>query len=104
MINLFKYGASYKIVKIQLFLSWPIIKYGKKLSSLPLLKWMINPFFKRPHNELTAIPINKKIQDHPYSTVPLEITEKLISMMLKPLSKRHVSAAVVAFNTAKSQP
>ncbi len=80
-MNLFKYGASYKSVKLQLFLSWPIIKYGKKLSHLPLLKWMINPFFKRPHNELTSIPIHKKIPNRTYSTVPLEITEKLISMI-----------------------
>jgi UDP-glucose 4-epimerase len=81
MINCFKYGASYKFVKIQLFLSWSIIKYGKKLSNVPVLKWIINPFFKRPHNELTAIPIHKKVTDPTYSAVPLEIMEKLIARM-----------------------
>ncbi len=79
MNNFFKYGASYKFVRLQVWLSWPLIKYGKKLSNTPILKWIINPFFKRPYNEVTSIPVNIKVKDRNYTPLPLKITEKLIS-------------------------
>jgi len=38
------------MVRFMVRLSWPVIVAGKKWSALPVLKRIINPFFRRPFN------------------------------------------------------
>ncbi len=73
------YGPNKTVVKILVWLSWPIIILAKRLSAAPILKWIINPFFKRPHNEVTSIPINVDLE--PPGSVPLarRLVERLVS-------------------------
>ena len=61
------------------WLSWPIIKAGKKWSSYPVLKWMINPFFKRPYNEVTSVPINVSVKNPKSVPLPMKLVERLLS-------------------------
>ncbi len=76
---MFKHGPGKKMVAFMVWLSWPIIRAGKKWSSLPVLKWIINPFFMRPHNEVTSIPISVNL-DFPKSVpLPRNIVEKLVT-------------------------
>ena len=79
MANIFKFGPNRKMVRVMLWLSWPIIKYGKKLSGAPVLKWMINPFFMRPYNEVTSIPIGVSVPPNKSVPLPLRIVERLVS-------------------------
>jgi ferredoxin len=78
MWNIFKYGPNLKLVRLQVRLSWPLIVYGKKLSAVPLLKWFIYPFFKRPFNELTSIPIHVKIEAPKSVALPMTLVERLV--------------------------
>ena len=79
MWNPFKYGPGLKLVRLQVRLSWPLIQYGKKLSDVPMLKWLIYPFFKRPHNELTSIPIHAIVKAPDNVTLPMKLVERLVS-------------------------
>ncbi|MBU3918072.1 4Fe-4S binding protein [bacterium] len=79
MWNIFRYGPNLKLVRLQVKLSWPLIKYGKKLSALPILKWIIHPFFKRPHNELTSIPIHVNIESPDSVALSRKLVERLVS-------------------------
>ena len=67
------------MVRIMLWLSWPIIKYGKKLSGVPVLKWLINPFFMRPYNEVTSIPIGVSLPENKSVPLPLRTLERLVA-------------------------
>jgi len=78
MWNLFRYGPARWLVRIMVRLSWPIIILGKALSNVPILKWIINPFFRRPHNELTSIPINADLRLPPSVALPIQILERLV--------------------------
>jgi len=78
-VNLFKYGPSKKIVKFSVWLSWPIIAAAKKWSSYPILKWIINPFFAYPWNEITAIPINQEVPQPDNVIVPRRVVERFVS-------------------------
>ena len=79
MVNIFKFGPNRKMVRVMVWLSWPIIQYGKKLSGVPVLKWLINPFFMRPYNEVTSIPIGVSIPESKSVPLPLRIVERLVS-------------------------
>ena len=79
MWNIFKYGPNLKLVRLQVRLSWPLIKYGKKWSAVPVLKWIIYPFFKRPHNELTSIPIHVNVESPDSIALPMRLVERLVS-------------------------
>jgi ferredoxin len=79
MANIFKFGPNRIMVRIMVWLSWPIIKYGKKLSAVPVLKWLINPFFMRPYNEVTSIPIGVSVPANKSVPLPLRTLERLVS-------------------------
>lgn len=78
MWNVFRFGPPKNIVKVMVSLSWPIMTVGKKWSSLPVLKWIINPFFKAPYNELTSIPVNVKVAPPENNPVPRRVLERFI--------------------------
>jgi len=73
-----RYGPGRKMVKTMVWLSWPIIRWGKKLSSYPVLKWIIHPFFAYPYSEVTAVPINVKVDLPDSVPVPVRILERLV--------------------------
>jgi len=75
---MFRYGPSRLFVKIAVALSWPIMILGKRLSSYPILKHIINPFFKYPYNEVTAVPINVSIAPAQSVTLPVEVLAEVI--------------------------
>jgi ferredoxin len=74
-----KYGPGKKMVRFMVWLSWPIIIAGKRLSALPVFKWIINPFFKRPYNEVTSVPISANLSFPESVPLPRNILEKLVS-------------------------
>jgi len=78
MIKVFKYGPPKKVIKVMVWLSWPIIIAGKKFSSYPVLKWIIYPFFRRPWNEVTSIPINVSVESPSSVPVPIRVLERLV--------------------------
>ncbi|MBU2643929.1 hypothetical protein KKI24_04420 [bacterium] len=75
----FKYGPGLKLVRLELRLSWPLIKYGKTLSNVPVLKWIIYPFFKHPCNELTSIPIHVNVESPDSVALPMKLVERLLA-------------------------
>ena len=76
-----KYGPGHRVVKVMVWLFWPIIIAGKKFNTAPVLKWIINPFFKRPYNELTSIPlhINLKVPDLDSVMMPHTLVERILA-------------------------
>lgn len=78
-MGIFSHGPGKKMVAFMVWLSWPIIIAGKRLSSVPVLKWIINPFFMRPHNEVTSIPISTNIELPGSVALPRKILERLVS-------------------------
>ena len=79
MWKIFKYGPNIQLVRLQVRLSWPLIKYGKKLSAVPFLKWIVYPFFKRPYNELTSIPIHVNVESPDTVALPMRLVERLVT-------------------------
>ncbi|HDP79973.1 MAG TPA: hypothetical protein ENN21_03925 [Spirochaetes bacterium] len=77
-MNLLKYGPGRRFVKTAVWLSWPIIKAAKKWSSLPVLKWIINPFFAHPWNEVTAIPINVEVPAPDSVPLPRRLLRRVV--------------------------
>ncbi len=78
MSALFKYGPNRRMVKLSVALSWPLMQAAKRLSNVPLLKWIINPVFAYPHNEITAIPINAEIAMPDSVALPSRIIEEVL--------------------------
>lgn len=76
---MFKHGPGKKLVSIMVWLAWPIICAGKKWSKVPVLKWIINPFFMRPYNEVTSIPISVNLELPKSVPLPRAVVEKLVS-------------------------
>lgn len=73
------HGPGKAFVRAAVRLSWPIIGAGKRLSNVPFFKWFIRPFFMRPFNEVTSIPIQVTV-DRPESVVlPRRIIERLVA-------------------------
>ncbi|MBN1533856.1 MAG: 4Fe-4S dicluster domain-containing protein [Spirochaetes bacterium] len=79
MWNIFRYGPTRRMVRVMIALSWPTIRFGKAWSNKPVLKWLIRPFFKRPHNEVTSIPINERLELPGSVPVPLRVVERLVA-------------------------
>ena len=78
MSPLFRYGPGKRLVKLSVTLSWPLMQAAKKLSNVPILKWIINPFFAYPYNEVTAIPINAEIAMPKSVALPSRIVEEIL--------------------------
>lgn len=74
-----KYGPGKRMVRFMVWLSWPIMIAGKRLSAWPLLKCIINPFFMRPFNEVTSVPISANITLPESVPLPRGLLEKLVS-------------------------
>jgi len=79
IMNPLRYGHNKGIVKLIVWLSWPIIILAKRLSSYPIIKWIINPFFAYPWNEVTAIPIDQEVRGPDSVVLPRRVVERLIS-------------------------
>jgi Pyruvate/2-oxoacid:ferredoxin oxidoreductase delta subunit len=79
MYSLFQYGAPRFLVRFMVALAWPLIIAGKKFSSYPLLRFVINPFFQRPYNEVTSIPINVQVEPPASVPLPRAILMRLVS-------------------------
>jgi len=79
MYSPFKYGAPRFLVRFMVALSWPLIIAGKKFSSYPVLRFFINPFFKRPYNEMTSIPINVNLEVPASVPLPRTVLMRLVS-------------------------
>jgi ferredoxin len=78
MSALFKYGPNRSMVKLSVALSWPLMQAAKRLSNVPVLKWIINPFFAHRYNEVTAIPINAEIAMPESVALPSRIVEEIL--------------------------
>jgi ferredoxin len=74
-----RFGPSKRLVKFMVSLSWPIMIAAKKWSSLPILRWIINPFFRYPHNEVTSIPINVEVRQPESIPIPRRVVERLVT-------------------------
>ncbi len=83
MKNILRYGPTRRMVKVMIALSWPIIRYGKSWSNKPFLKHIINPFFMRPYNELSSVPVtvpvNAELRPPESVPVPLRVLERLVT-------------------------
>ncbi|NMB63972.1 MAG: 4Fe-4S binding protein [Spirochaetes bacterium] len=76
---MFRYGPPKLFVKIAVALSWPIMILGKRLSAVPIVKHIINPFFKYPYNEVTAVPINVAIAPAKSVTLPVQVLSEVVA-------------------------
>ncbi|MBN2158446.1 MAG: 4Fe-4S binding protein [Spirochaetes bacterium] len=75
---MFSHGPGKRFVRLAVWLSWPIIRAAKKWSALPVLKWIINPFFSRPFNEVTSVPISVDLSLPASVPLPRNIVERLV--------------------------
>lgn len=73
------HGPGKSFIRAAVRLSWPIIIAGKRLSNAPFFKWLIRPFFMRPYNELTSIPIHVKVDSPDSVVLPRSILERLFT-------------------------
>ncbi len=78
MSKLFKYGPNKKMVRLMVALSWPLMQAAKRLSGVPLLKWVISPVFAYPYSEVTTIPINDELAMPNSVAVPSRILEEVL--------------------------
>lgn len=76
---MFKHGPGKRMVKLMVWLSWPLMVAARKWSGLPVLKWIINPFFMRPYNEVTSVPISANISLPKSVPLPRNVLEKLVA-------------------------
>ena len=74
-----KYGPGKRMVRFMVWLSWPLMVAGKRLSAIPVLKWLINPFFMRPFNEVTSVPISANIELPKSVPLPRNLLERLVT-------------------------
>jgi ferredoxin len=72
-------GPGKRFVRIGLWLSWPVIIAAKRLSAAPLFRRIVDPFFRRPHNELTTIPIGVDLNLPPSVPLPRSLVEKIVA-------------------------
>ena len=78
-MNRLKYGPGRKLVLFMTWLSWPIIIAAKRLSSYPVVRHIINPFFAYPWNEVTVVPINQEVTPPDSVVMPRQVVEELVS-------------------------
>ena len=79
MMNFLKYGPPRKMVKAMLMLSWPLMIAAKKLNNVPVVKWIINPFFAYPWNEVTMVPIGEAAVPPESIALPRRVVERFVS-------------------------
>jgi ferredoxin len=77
-MNILRYGPNKAFVKFSVKLSWPIMIAAKKFSAYPVLRWIINPFFAYPYNEVTSIPIQVDVKPPDNMALPQKVVEKII--------------------------
>ncbi|MBP7583818.1 MAG: 4Fe-4S binding protein [Spirochaetes bacterium] len=78
---MFKTGFPRKMTFFMVWSSLPLIKWGKKLSAVPVLKWIIAPFFRYPHNEVTAVPVNVEVARPGSAAIPRELLARVLSQI-----------------------
>jgi len=78
MYSPFKYGAPRFLVRFMVVLMATDHR-RKKSSSYPVLRFVINPFFKRPYNEVTSIPINVNLELPASLPLPRTVLMRLVS-------------------------
>lgn len=70
------------LVKINFFLAVPIVNFGKKAGRLPLINKIVNLFFIKLLNQVTALPIRHvnidERVDAQSSALPLSIVDRLV--------------------------
>lgn len=76
---MFRSGFRKKLTYSMVWSSLPIIKWGKKLSNVAPFKWLIAPFFRYPHNEVTAVPINIGVKAPESAALPRRLLERMLS-------------------------
>ena len=69
-------GYPFKIVR-QFMKTWPVINLLKRLSGLPILKYLSIPFLAERFNQVTEIPIQIKIEPMEGSAIPYRLVERL---------------------------
>ncbi|MEN6358530.1 MAG: hypothetical protein ABFD59_00495 [Smithella sp.] len=74
-----RYGPGRNFIIQAVKLAWPVIKAGKKLSNVPVLRWLIYPFFMRPYNEVSSIPLNIDVQGPDHVVMPRRIVKRLLA-------------------------
>lgn len=74
-----KYGPDRTRIINAVKRNWSIIKNGKRLSNVPVLKWLIYPFFMRPYNELSSIPLNIQVERPDTTVLPRRVVKKFLS-------------------------
>ncbi len=79
IMNFLKYGPNRNFIINAVKLGWPVIKAGKRLSNVPILKWLIYPFFMRPYNEVSSIPLNIEVQRPESVVMPRRIVKRLLA-------------------------
>ncbi|NPU86457.1 MAG: 4Fe-4S dicluster domain-containing protein [Syntrophaceae bacterium] len=77
-MQLIHHGPGKAWVKMSTDLLWPVITAGKRLSNVPVLKWLIRPFFMRPYNEITTIPIHAAVEAPGSVVLPRRIVDRLL--------------------------
>jgi len=78
-MSVLEHGPGRNFVKLAVRLSWPLIIAAKKWSSLPVLKWVIDPFFAYPWNEVPTIPIDQEVGEPHSVFVPRRVVERIVS-------------------------
>ncbi len=78
MSSFLRYGPGRRLVKLSVAISWPLMTAAKRLSRVPVLRWIINPFFSYPYNEVTAIPINAEIAPPGSVALPARIVHEIL--------------------------
>lgn len=73
------HGPGKAFVRAAVRLSWPVIRAGKTLSNAPFFRWIIRPFFMRPYNEVTSIPIQVTVEPPGSVVLPRRIVERLVT-------------------------
>ncbi|HOG13370.1 MAG TPA: hypothetical protein PLR47_10235, partial [Smithellaceae bacterium] len=66
-------------MRLAVRLAWPFIRAGKRLSNFPFLKWLIYPFFIRPYNEVSSIPLNIEVQRPENIAMPRRVVKRLLA-------------------------
>ena len=62
--------------------SLPRFNFYKRISSYPIIKWLLNPIWSPRHWEVTAVPINVEITSPDTVSVPRNIMERLIQKVV----------------------
>jgi ferredoxin len=73
------HGPGRTWVKTVVKLFWPLVIAGKRYSNVPVLKWLIYPFFMRPLNEVSSIPINIEVKAPDSVVLPRRVIHRLLT-------------------------